>query len=183
LYVNGARERAEAGDLLFATIDSWLVWKLTGGELHITDASNASRTLLMDIHSGDWDDALLEVLATPRQMLPEIRSCREIYGHIGDGLTLSWVPIAGIAGDQQAALCGHPPPATPAAIQSDSGWSAGQIKALPRQDCSSPSSRARWKPWSVRAEAPWLICQGEPAGSGRIIPRDWSRQDRNLPRQ
>ncbi len=106
-HVEGARERAAAGELAFGTIDSWLVWNLTGGELHITDMSNASRTLLLNIHSGQWDDELLELLNVPRSLLPQVCGSSEIYGKTAGNLELSGVPIAGIAGDQQAALFGQ----------------------------------------------------------------------------
>ncbi|MDQ8190477.1 glycerol kinase GlpK [Roseibacillus persicicus] len=100
--VEGAREKAEAGDLLFGTIDSWLVWKLTDGEVHITDATNASRTLLYNIHEQKWDEEILEILDIPKAMLPEVKGSSEVYGHSTKG-----VPIAGIAGDQHAALFGQ----------------------------------------------------------------------------
>ncbi len=104
-HVPSARERAEAGKLLFGTVDTWLVWKLTGGAVHVTDVTNASRTMLYDIHKLDWDDTLLKALDIPRSILPEVRSSSEIYGYaeLPGGL----VPIAGIAGDQQAALFGQ----------------------------------------------------------------------------
>lgn len=105
--VEGARERANAGKLAFGTIDSWLVWNLTGGKVHVTDASNASRTLLFNIHTGDWDDELLELLKVPRNMLPEVRDSSEVYGHTAASLTPAGIPIAGIAGDQQSALFGQ----------------------------------------------------------------------------
>ena len=105
--VDGARARAEAGELCFGTIDSWLVWKLTDGGLHITDATNASRTLMYDIHSGDWDDELLGLLDVPRSMLPEVRSSSEVYGETSVELFSHPIPISGIAGDQQAALFGQ----------------------------------------------------------------------------
>ncbi|WP_110933830.1 glycerol kinase GlpK [Paenibacillus bouchesdurhonensis] len=107
-HVEGARERAEKGELLFGTIDSWLIWKLTGGKVHVTDYSNASRTLMFNIHELCWDDELLDLLDVPKAMLPEVRSSSEVYGH-----TASYhffgreVPIAGAAGDQQAALFGQ----------------------------------------------------------------------------
>lgn len=104
-YVEGARERAEQGDILFGTIDCWLTWKLTGGKVHITDATNASRTMLYDIHKRDWDDTLLQALHIPRAMLPEVRSSSEVYGYAA--LPDAHIPIAGIAGDQQAALFGQ----------------------------------------------------------------------------
>jgi glycerol kinase len=105
--VPGARAGAEAGRLAFGTVDSWLVWKLTGGRLHVTDATNASRTLLFDIHRGEWDDELLRLLRIPRALLPEVRSSSEVYGHVSPDLDLGGAPIAGIAGDQQAALFGQ----------------------------------------------------------------------------
>ena len=106
--VDGARERAEKGELLFGTIDTWLLWKLTGGEAHITDYSNASRTMLFNIYDLDWDDGILELLDIPKAMLPEVRSSSEEYGvTIPEHFYGESVPIAGIAGDQQAALVGQ----------------------------------------------------------------------------
>jgi glycerol kinase len=101
-----ARARAEAGKLAFGTIDSWLIWKLTGGALHVTDVTNASRTLLFNIHTGQWDDELLKLLNVPRSMLPDVRASSEVYGDVR-AAGLAGVPIAGIAGDQQAALFGQ----------------------------------------------------------------------------
>ena len=104
-HVEGARARAERGEILFGTVDSWLVWKLTGGAVHVTDYTNASRTMLYDIHKLDWDDTLLQALDIPQAMLPEVRSSSEIYGYTEiQGVK---VPIAGMAGDQQAALFGQ----------------------------------------------------------------------------
>ena len=103
--VPGAREKAEKGELRFGTVDSWLVWKLTGGKVHITDVTNASRTMLFNIHSLEWDAELLDLLGVPASMMPQVRSCSEIYGYT-DELGFS-VPIAGIAGDQQSALFGQ----------------------------------------------------------------------------
>ncbi len=103
----GAREKAEAGRLAFGTIDSWLVWKLTDGRVHATDASNASRTLLYNIHRGEWDRRLLELFRIPASMMPEVRSSSEVYGEVAPSLGLGGIPVAGIAGDQQAALFGQ----------------------------------------------------------------------------
>ena len=103
--VPGAREKAERGELLFGTVDTWLVWKLTDGRVHITDYTNASRTMLYDIHKLRWDERLLEALQIPASMLPEVRNSSEVYGTCNiQGVQ---VPIAGIAGDQQAALFGQ----------------------------------------------------------------------------
>ena len=106
-HVDGARADAEAGHLAFGTVDSWLVWKMTDGTLHMTDVTNASRTLLCNIHTGDWDDDLLEILDIPRSMLPEIRSSSEVYAPTSGEIFSSQTPIAGIAGDQQAATFGQ----------------------------------------------------------------------------
>ena len=105
--IAGARERAQRGELAFGTIDSWLVWNLTGGRLHITDASNASRTLLYNIHSGDWDDALLTLLDIPRELLPRVVASSAVYGESDAQWLGTPIPIAGIAGDQQAATFGQ----------------------------------------------------------------------------
>ena len=107
-HVEGAREKAEAGELLFGTIDTWLIWKLSGGKVHVTDYSNASRTLMYNIHDLKWDEELLEILTVPASMLPEVRPSSEVYGYTEEALFFgSAVPIAGAAGDQQAALFGQ----------------------------------------------------------------------------
>lgn len=104
-HVEGAREKAERGDLLFGTVDTWLIWKFTEGKVHVTDYTNASRTMLYNIRTLEWDDALLRELGIPRQMLPQVRSSSEVYGTMNiQGVN---VPICGIAGDQQAALFGQ----------------------------------------------------------------------------
>ena len=105
--VPGARERAEKGKLMFGTVDTWLVWRLTRGEVHVTDVTNASRTMLFNIHTLDWDDELLKLFGIPRSMMPEVKQSSEIYGHTTTTIFAHEVPIAGIAGDQQAALFGQ----------------------------------------------------------------------------
>lgn len=105
--ISDAREQAQRGELLFGTIDSWLIWNLTGRQLHITDVTNASRTLLFNIHTLNWDEQLLQTLNVPANMLPEVKSCSEIYGQTEANLFGEPIPIAGIAGDQQAALFGQ----------------------------------------------------------------------------
>ena len=103
--VPGARDKAERGELAFGTVDSWLIWKLTDGAVHVTDETNASRTMLFNIHSRGWDDELCKLLDVPRSMLPDVRSSSEVYGEAAG--TLAGIPIAGIAGDQQSALFGQ----------------------------------------------------------------------------
>jgi glycerol kinase len=105
--VEGARARAEAGRLAFGTVDSWLLWRLTGGRVHATDATNASRTLLFDIHKGAWDDDMLRLLGVPRAMLPEVKDCAADFGVTDPDLLGGPIRIAGIAGDQQAATVGQ----------------------------------------------------------------------------
>jgi glycerol kinase len=106
-HVDGARQRAESGELAFGTIDTWLAWKLSGGELHVTDVSNASRTMLLNIHTGEWDDELLALFDIPASLLPEVKPSSKVYGVTGSFVPDSRIPIAGIAGDQQAALFGQ----------------------------------------------------------------------------
>ena len=121
--VPGARARAEAGDLLFGTIDSWLVWNLTGGASHCTDRTNASRTMLYNIHDLSWDDKLLELFAIPRSLLPEVLPSVAPYGHVTSDILASRPPIFGVAGDQQASLFGH------------GCLSAGEVKATYGTGC------------------------------------------------
>lgn len=103
----GARERAEKGELLFGTVDSWIIWKLTGGKVHVTDYSNASRTMLFNIHTLKWDEEILRVLKIPQQILPEVKPSSHVYGYTDSKLFGREVPIAGAGGDQQCALFGQ----------------------------------------------------------------------------
>lgn len=103
----GARERAEKGELLFGTVDSWIIWKLTGGKVHVTDYSNASRTMLFNIHTLKWDDEILRILKIPQQILPEVKPSSHVYGYTDSKLFGREVPIAGAGGDQQCALFGQ----------------------------------------------------------------------------
>ncbi|MEM9930219.1 MAG: glycerol kinase GlpK [Bacteroidota bacterium] len=105
--VDGARARAEVGELAFGTMDSWLVYKLTGGAVHVTDVTNAGRTMLFDIRNRRWDERLMQELDVPASMLPEVKSSSEVYGHTEEGLFSSPIPIAGMAGDQHCALFGQ----------------------------------------------------------------------------
>jgi len=105
--IPGLRSRAEKGDILFGTVDTFLLWRLSGGRIHVTDPSNASRTLLLSIHTGQWDDELLKILNVPAAMLPEVRSSSEVYGETDATLFGRSIPLAGDAGDQQAATFGQ----------------------------------------------------------------------------
>ena len=106
-HVPGARARAEAGRLAFGTVDTWIIWNLTDRAVHVTDVSNASRTMLFNIHTLQWDDELLKIFGIPKSLLPEVRSSSEVYGRVAPTVGIDGVPIAGIAGDQQAALFGQ----------------------------------------------------------------------------
>ena len=105
--VEGAREKAEAGELAFGTVDSWLIWKLTAGKSHLTDITNASRTMIYNIHNQAWDDDLLDLFGIPKSMLPEVKSCSEVFTETAGDVLKTKIPIAGVAGDQQAALFGQ----------------------------------------------------------------------------
>ena len=106
-HVDGVREKAKKGQLAWGTIDSWLIWKMTQGKLHVTDVTNASRSLLFNIHSLEWDDELLALFDIPKNMMPEVRQSSEVYGYTSPNFFANKIPIAGIAGDQQAALFGQ----------------------------------------------------------------------------
>jgi glycerol kinase len=145
--VPGARARAERGELAFGTIDSWLIARLTRGEVHVTDASNASRTLLFDLHALDWDDELLELWRIPRAVLPRVVGSSEVVGVVADGLPCAGVPIAGIAGDQQAATFGQ---ACFATGQAKATYGTGAFLVLNAGDAPVPShhrllSTVAWK--------------------------------------
>ena len=105
--MEGARERAEQGELAFGTVDTFLIWRLTGGKLHATDITNASRTLLCNIDTGDWDDDLLKLFRVPRALLPAIKECRDDFGVTDPALLGAALPLRGVAGDQQAATIGQ----------------------------------------------------------------------------
>lgn len=105
--VPGAKEKAAAGKLAFGTIDTWLIWKLTNGQTHVTDVSNASRTMIYNIHTLSWDEELLQLFGIPKSMLPEVKSSSEVYGETAGNILAAKLPIAGIAGDQQSALFGQ----------------------------------------------------------------------------
>lgn len=105
--VEGARQKAEAGELAFGTVDSWLIWKLTAGKSHLTDITNASRTMIFNIHTQEWDKELLELFGIPASMLPEVKSCSEVFTETAGDVLNTKIPIAGVAGDQQAALFGQ----------------------------------------------------------------------------
>jgi len=154
--VPGARAKAEKGDLLFGTIDSWLTWKLTGGKVHVTDYSNASRTLLFNIHTLDWDDELLTLLDIPRQMLPAALSSSEIYGHTETALLGGSVPVAGMAGDQQAALFGQACH-TPGMVKNTYGTGCFMLMNTGTEAVTSTAGLLTTVAWGLNGQATYAL--------------------------
>ena len=174
-HVPGARARAERGELLFGTVDCYLLWRLTGGKVHATDATNASRTLLFNIHTGEWDDELLQILRVPRSMLPEVKDSSAAFGETAADLFGGSIAIRGIAGDQQAATIGQAC-FTPGMMKStygtgcfallNTGSKAGRLATT---SCSPPSpiSSAASAPTrsKARSSSPAPRCSGCATGS------------------
>lgn len=154
--VPGARAKAEKGDLLFGTIDSWLTWKLTGGKVHVTDYSNASRTLLFNIHTLDWDDELLSLLDIPRQMLPAALSSSEIYGHTETSLLGGSIPVAGMAGDQQAALFGQACH-TPGMVKNTYGTGCFMLMNTGTEAVASTAGLLTTVAWGLNGQATYAL--------------------------
>jgi glycerol kinase len=154
--VPGARPRAEAGELLFGTIDSWLLWNLTGGKHHRTDASNASRTLLFNIHTGAWDAELLEILRIPAAMLPEVSSSSQVYGETAANLFARPIPIAGIAGDQQAALFGQAC-TRPGMVKNTYGTGCFMLMHTGRQPVASRNRLLTTVAWQIGDETDYAL--------------------------
>lgn len=154
--VPGARAKAEKGDLLFGTIDSWLTWKLTGGKVHVTDYSNASRTLLFNIHTLDWDDELLSLLDIPRQMLPAALSSSEVYGHTETSLLGGSIPVAGMAGDQQAALFGQACH-TPGMVKNTYGTGCFMLMNTGTEAVASTAGLLTTVAWGLNGQATYAL--------------------------
>jgi glycerol kinase len=152
-HVPGARRRAERGELAFGTIDTWLIWKLTGGKVHATDVSNASRTLLLNLRTGTWDDELLRTLKIPRAILPSVRASSEIYGHVESIPALRDVPISGVAGDQQAALFGQAC-FTPGRAKNTYGTGCFLLLHTGRKPVASKSHLLTTIAWKLGVEGP-----------------------------
>ena len=169
--VVGARARADKGELLFGTIDSWLVWKLTNGQVHTTDVSNASRTMLFNIHALDWDFELLELFTIPVSMLPSVKSSSEIYGYTQTVLTAQNIPIAGIAGDQQAALfgqqCTHP-----GMVKNTYGTGCFMLMNTGTKPVSSTNNLLTTVAWQINGETHYAL-EGSVFIAGAVV--QWLR--------
>ncbi|MFC5407100.1 glycerol kinase GlpK [Cohnella soli] len=154
--VPGVRERAERGELLFGTIDSWLIWKLTTGRVHVTDVSNASRTLLFNIYEKKWDNELLALLNIPQAMLPEVRSSSEVYGETDESLFGLAIPIAGAAGDQQAALFGQGC-YTAGSVKNTYGTGCFMLMNTGAEAIGSPSGLLTTIAWEVNGKVEYAL--------------------------
>ncbi|KPH11380.1 glycerol kinase GlpK [Chryseobacterium sp. ERMR1:04] len=155
-HVDGAREKAEAGKLCFGTVDTWLVWKLTRGKMFITDVSNASRTMLLNIHTLDWDNELLELFNIPRAILPEVKQSSEIYGETATTLFSTKIPIAGIAGDQQAALFGQMC-TTPGMVKNTYGTGCFLLMNTGKEAVESKNNLLTTVAWKINGEVNYAL--------------------------
>ena len=174
--IPGARERAEAGMLAFGTVDSWLVWKLTSGHIHITDVSNASRTMLFNIHTGQWDEDLLQLFRIPISLLPEVRPSSEVYGEITTTLGLGQVPIGSIAGDQQAALFGQMC-ITPGLIKNTYGTGCFMLQSTGEQPVESHNRLLTTIAWKMGARTAYAL-EGSIFVGGAVV--QWLRDGLGL---
>lgn len=169
--IAGARARADAGELLFGTVDCWLIWKLTNGETHITDVSNASRTMIFNIHNLKWDDELLQIFNIPKQILPEVKSCSEVYGSTAKGLFETQIEIAGIAGDQQAALFGQLC-TQPGMAKNTYGTGCFMLMNIGKEAVVSKNNLITTVAWQINGETTYAI-EGSVFMAGAIV--QWLR--------
>jgi glycerol kinase len=154
--VEGAREKAEAGKLCFGTVDTWLVWKLTRGKMFITDVSNASRTMLLNIHTLEWDEELLNLFNIPKAILPEVKQSSEIYGETSTTLFSTKIPISGIAGDQQAALFGQMC-TTPGMVKNTYGTGCFLLMNTGKEAVSSKNNLLTTVAWKINGEVNYAL--------------------------
>jgi glycerol kinase len=169
--VTNARRRAEAGELLFGTVDTWLLWNLTGGEVHRTDASNASRTLLFNIHTGRWDEELLAILGIPVAMLPEVCDSSRVLGETAAGLFATGIPLAGVAGDQQAALFGQAC-TKPGMVKNTYGTGCFMLMHTGREPAASRNRLLTTVAWRIGGETDYAL-EGSVFVAGAVV--QWLR--------
>ncbi|MBN8876405.1 MAG: glycerol kinase GlpK [Sphingobacteriales bacterium] len=177
--IPGARQKAEQGQLAFGTIDTWLVWKLSGGELHVTDVSNASRTLLLNIHTCEWDDELLKLFNIPRSLLPEVKPSSKIYGVTGSFIPDSRIPIAGIAGDQQAALFGQQC-TTPGMVKNTYGTGCFMLMNTGEKAIASSNNLLTTIAWKVNDKVEYAL-EGSVFIAGAVV--QWLRDELKIIRK
>lgn len=176
--VPGARARAESGELAFGTVDTWLIWNLTGGRVHATDVSNASRTMLYNINSGEWDEELLSILKVPRALLPEVKPSSTLYGESIPELLGAAIPIAGVAGDQQAATFGQACYA-PGTVKNTYGTGCFMLMNVGHHVVASPGGLLTTVGWRLGAEQPTVYAlEGSVFIAGAAV--QWLRDELKL---
>lgn len=175
-HIEGAKEKAIAGELLFGTVDSWLVWKLSARKIHITDVTNAARTLLFNIHTLSWDEELLAIFDIPKQLLPEVKTCSEVYGETSDGLFETAIPIAGIAGDQQAALFGQLCTA-PGMVKNTYGTGCFMLMNIGKKGLTSNNNLVTTVAWQIKDQVNYAL-EGSIFMAGAIV--QWLRDGLGL---
>ncbi|MBE2195960.1 MAG: glycerol kinase GlpK [Anaerolinea sp.] len=176
--VPGARPRAERGELAFGTVDTWLIWNLTGGRVHATDVSNASRTMLYNINNGDWDEELLSILRVPRALLPEVKPSSALYGESIPELLGAAIPISGVAGDQQAATFGQACYA-PGTVKNTYGTGCFMLMNVGHHAVASPGGLLTTVGWRLGAEHPTVYAlEGSVFIAGAAV--QWLRDELNL---
>lgn len=174
--VEGAREKAENGDLAFGTVDSWLIWNLTAGKVHVTDVSNASRTMIYNIHSLSWDDELLALFDIPKSMLPEVKSSSEVYGKTAGNILAAQLPIAGIAGDQQSALFGQMC-TQPGMVKNTYGTGCFMLMNIGKSPKSSNNNLLTTIAWQINGEVNYAL-EGSIFIAGAVV--QWLRDELGL---
>ncbi|MAO65441.1 MAG: glycerol kinase [Balneola sp.] len=174
--VEGAREKAEKGELAFGTIDSWLIWNFTQGELHITDVTNASRTMLFNINKMEWDEELLELMDIPKNMLPEVKQSSEEYGRTKTTLFASKVPIAGIAGDQQAALFGQMC-TEPGMVKNTYGTGCFMLMNVGEKPVKSENNLLTTVAWKINGKTEYAL-EGSVFIGGAVV--QWLRDEMSI---
>ena len=174
--VEGAREQAEAGKLAFGTIDSWLIWKLTAGKTHVTDVTNASRTMIYNIHTLEWDNELLDLFSIPKQMLPEVKSSSEVYGETAGNILAAKMPIAGIAGDQQSALFGQMC-IEPGMVKNTYGTGCFMLMNIGKEPKISANNLLTTIAWKIKDEVYYAL-EGSIFIGGAVV--QWLRDEMGL---
>lgn len=177
--VEGARDKAQKGELCFGTIDSWLLWKLTNGKVHATDVSNASRTLLYNIHTQQWDAELLSLFGIPENMLPEVRSSSEIYGHTENILSAAGIPVSGIAGDQQSALFGQMC-TSPGMVKNTYGTGCFMLMNTGEKPVSSANNLLTTIAWKINGKVEYAL-EGSVFIGGAVV--QWLRDGLHIIQQ
>ncbi|RAV28928.1 glycerol kinase GlpK [Sinomicrobium soli] len=175
-HVEGAREKAEAGDLVMGTIDTWIIWNFTKGELHVTDVTNACRTLLFNIHIMEWDRELLDFFGIPESMLPEVKESSEVYGHTKTTVFASKIPIAGIAGDQMAALFGQMC-TKPGMVKNTYGTGCFMLMNIGEKPILSENNLLTTVAWKINGKTEYAL-EGSVFIGGAVV--QWLRDGLNI---